>query len=482
MDQTPVPLLGAIVLVPLAGLVALALTRQTWICRTLAGLATLVELALTLWLVLAFETGTAGTQFAERYEAGPLALAFGVDGASILFLPLTAFLGVLTVTLIGREDPERQRHALMTALLLEWSLIGAFASLTVWQFWLFGIVELGALLGALAGAGPLTPERRATMLRLLTARGIGDGLILCAAVLLAWDAAGATRPSWDTHVGLLLGYGILVRLAVVPFHAWLPAVTSGICLPLNLLVMASLKVGMYGLLRFIVPVLATSELRWLGWAAGLCLAGMIYAALMALLQQDLRRLIAYSAISQNGVCLMGVLALNAAGLEGGLLLALSLGLATATLYYATALIHQRTGTSRIDELGGLFERVPTIGLTFLAAALGTLAMPGTPGFEAAHLALEGMLAAFHWSAAYAAAAGNVLVASVILWVYQRAFFSWASAPNSRSLADLAGVERLVAAVVCLVIFGVGLYANPWIETVSATLAELTLSAQARGGP
>jgi NADH-quinone oxidoreductase subunit M len=199
---------------------------------------------------------------------------------------------------------------------------------------------------------------------------------------------------------------------------------------------------------------------------------MIYGALMALLQVDLRRLVAFAAISENGSLLVGMFALNHAGLQGGLLLALNLCLATAGLYFATHLLNERVGTTRLDRLGGLFERVPLIGLTFLAAALGTLAMPGTPGFEAAHLALEGMLESFHWSSASGAAAGNVLVASVLLWAYQRIFFTRTGDGARGVLVDLRGFERLVAATLCAVIFGAGLYAHPWIETVSASLEHL----------
>jgi NADH-quinone oxidoreductase subunit M len=280
---------------------------------------------------------------------------------------------------------------------------------------------------------------------------------------------------WDPRIGVLLFYGFAVRLALFPFHAWLPELAATTWLPFNLMVMASVKVGAYALLRFVLPVLPAAAEAWATGAVAFGLVGLFYGALMALLQNDLRRLIAYAAVSQNGGLVVGLFALNHAGLQGGLLLALNLSLATAGLFFATSLLQQRTGTTRLDEFGGLFERLPLLGLTFMAAALGTLAMPGTPGFEAAHLALEGMLESFHWAAAYGAAAGNVLVASVLLWAYQRVFFSRAAGPD-RPLHDLRGGERWVAAVFCAVIFGIGLYAHPWIETVSASLEQLASAA------
>lgn len=491
-EQANVPVLSLLLVVPLLGLLALMRMRTPGRASTVALVVTTIEVALATWIAAAFEAGLPHVQFVEHHRIAGLALHLGVDGTSVLFLPLTALLALLTVTQAMGVDPERQKATLASVLLFEWSLIGTFASLNLLQFWLFGLVELIPL--AVVIYQFCEPaDRRAVLTRVLTFRVLGDALILLAMVLLGWQMAsaapgawsfdvhylaeGARTHAWDSRIGVVLFYGLAVRLALFPFHAWLPAVAAASWLPINLLVMVSVKVGAYALIRFALPVLPVAADTWANWVVALGLMGMVYGALMALLQADLRRLLAFATVSQNGALIVGIFALNHAGLQGGLLLALNLCLATAGLFFATAVLQQRTGTTRLDELGGLFERLPLIGLTFLAASLGTLAMPGTPGFEAAHLALEGMLEAFHWSAAYGAAAGNVLVASVLLWAYQRIFFT-RERGREGPLVDLHGKERWVAAALCAVIFGVGLYAHPWIETVSASLEHLASTAAA----
>lgn len=492
LDQIGVPVIGLLLAVPLVGLLILTRLQSRGALGALAVTVTSIELGLAVWLAAEFEIGLHHVQFVERHAVSGLSLVLGVDGTSVLFVPLTALLALVAAVQVLSTPPPHVKRTVAGLLLLEWSLLGSFTSLNLLQFWLFSVVEIAPLAllifdrGGSPGAD--SAEHGRTLYRYLALRLVGESLVLLAIVLLGWQmasaspgawsfdlqhiVAGARDHSWDSRLAVVLFYGLAVRLALFPFHAWLPAVTAVVWLPVNMLVMVSIKVGAYALLRFAIPVLPLAVDAWAGWVVALGLAGMIYGALMALLQIDLRRLIAFAAISENGSLLVGMFALNHAGLQGGLLLALNLCLATAGLYFATHLLQARTGTTRLDQLGGLFERVPLIGLTFLAAALGTLAMPGTPGFEAAHLALEGMLESFHWSSAYGAAAGNVLVASVLLWAYQRIFFTREGDESRGPLVDLRGFERWVAAALCAVIFGVGLYAHPWIETVSASLEHL----------
>lgn len=490
-EQANLPILGLLLVVPLLGLLALMRTRTPRRANAVALVVTSIELALAIWIATAFEAGLPHVQFVEAHTIAGVTVHLGVDGTSVLFLPLTALLAVVTTTQALGVDAERRKATLMSVLLFEWSLLGSFASLNLLQFWLFGLVELIPI--AVIVVRFCSTNRRGMLTRIIAPRLLGDGLVLLAILLLGWEMAlaapgawsfdvhylaeGARTHAWDSRIGVVLFYGLAVRLALFPFHAWLPAVAVAGWLPINLLTMVSVKVGALALLRFALPVLPVAADAWANWVVALGLTGIVYGALMALLQSDLRRLLAFATVSQNGSLIVGIFALNHAGLQGGLLLALNLCLATAGLFFATALLQRRTGTTQIDELGGLFERLPLIGLTFLAAALGTLAMPGTPGFEAAHLALEGMLEAFHWSAAYGAAAGNVLVASVLLWAYQRIFFTRERA-HEKHLVDLRGHERWVAGALCAVIFGVGLYAHPWIETVSASLEHLASTAAA----
>ena len=488
LSQSGFPVLSALLLIPLVGIAGLTQARSPWAAYALGLVTTLAELGLSLLLLGKFHSGLPHLQFVERHGMGGLGYFLGIDGISILFIPLTALLALLAVVHVRASRPGHRLALIANILLLEWSLLGTFTSLNLLQFWFFGLIELIPTSYLIYRFSANRNERTPTLFHFLKFRLFGEALILVAIVILGWQMAitmpGAwsfnlehliERPrshAWDSRLCLILFYGFAVRLALFPFHAWLPTVAAAGTPAINLMFMVGLKVGAYALLRFVFPLVPEAVEAWDHWAVALGLAGMVYGALLALLQVDLRRLIAFAAISETGAVLVAMFALNPTGLQGGLLLTLNLGLATAGLFLATDLLYQRTGTTRLDQLGGLFDRLPLLGLVFLAATLGTLAMPGTPGFEAAHLALEGMLESFHWSAAYGAAAGNVLVASVLLWAYQRIFFTRATDTGRAAPVDLLGRERWLAGGLCAVIFGVGLYAHPWIETVSASLEHL----------
>ena len=177
---------------------------------------------------------------------------------------------------------------------------------------------------------------------------------------------------------------------------------------------------------------------------------------------------------------VGLFSLNPAGLRGGLLLALNLGLAAAGLFMVAGLLHRRLGGTRFHRLGGLFDAAPLLGLTFLVVVLGSIAMPGTPGFEAAHLALEGILESAGWGVATFAAAGNVLAAGYLLWAYQRIFLARNPKVSSRPLTDLRNRELIMAGLLCLVMIGVGLYADPWIRMIGGSVEQVARVFEAGG--
>lgn len=204
----------------------------------------------------------------------------------------------------------------------------------------------------------------------------------------------------------------------------------------------------------------------------LSLTGMLYGALLAFIRTDLRRLLAFAVISHTGALVAGLFSLTASGLRGGLLLSLNLGLAAAGLFIVAGLLYHRLGTTRFHRLGGLFDAAPLLGLTFLVAMLGSIAMPGTPGFEAAHLALEGVFEARGWGVAILAASGNVFAAGYLLWAYQRIFLARHPKGITLPLVDLHSRELVVAGLLCAVIISVGLYADPWIETISGAVEDV----------
>jgi NADH-quinone oxidoreductase subunit M len=488
-EQASLPLLSIILWLPLAVLAGIAASRAERSESVIALAGACIELVLSLWLLTHFVRGTASLQFVEHLRGGGgwLSYHIGVDGLSILFLPLTSLLALLLVGYVLLQPPSaRRRASLLLICAYQTILIGLFISLDALLFWLFAVAELVAavLLVAVLGTGR---NRIRTAVNLLQLLGVSVILLLVALLMLAWQHAGSQggagtfdmarwlgNPAAQSHQGFLLGVLLLalaIRLPAFPFHVWLPAVARQGPVAIAVVLLGGMQVAVYALLRIAFPLLpvAMHNYAWiLTWVA---LAGILYGAVLAFMQLNLRSMLAFAVVSQNGAMLVALFSLTRAGFEGGLLLALNYGLALAGLLLIVGLIYRRTGTALLPRLAGLFEHAPLIGLAFLAAALGRIAMPGTPGFEAAHLALEGTLEARGWAVTMLAGLSNVLAAGYLFWAYQRIFLA-RKARTAPQLVDLTSGERVMAGLLCGVMFGVGLYASPWLEVVSASTQDL----------
>ncbi|MBL8258747.1 MAG: NADH-quinone oxidoreductase subunit M [Candidatus Competibacteraceae bacterium] len=478
------PLLTALLVVPLIGIIADFRGRQARSAFALGLTVAGVELGLTLYLLAQFQPHAPGMQFVERAEIFSwLSYHVGVDGVGVLFLPLTALL-TLFVMLYAQPHRWEQPGAFVANILgVELALMGMFTALDLLQFWLFALAEVipATLLIQRWGTSPARGRAAVQYVRAMLG---GLAALLAGLLLLGWQhAASAGHWSFDlpallatpvpagqqSFIFILLFGGLAVRLALFPFHSWLPIVAKHGTVAIGMVLLVGAKVGVYALLRFVLPLLPDAAQQWSGWIAALGLAGMVYGALLAVLQIDLRRLLAFGIVSQTGVLMAGLFSLKAAGLKGALLLSLNLGLAAAGLFVAAGLLNRRLNTTRFHRLGGLFDALPLLGLMFLVVVLGSIAMPGTPGFEAAHLALEGTLEAFGWGVATVAASGNVLAAGYLLWAYQRIFLARNPKIASLKLTDLRNRELIMAALLCAVMIGVGLYADPWIRMIGESV-------------
>ncbi len=490
------PLLSALLVVPLFGIIADFRARQARTAFALGLTVASVELVLAVQLVPRFQPDALGMQFVERIEILPwLSYHVGVDGIGVLFLPLTALLTLFVMLYAQPHRWERPGAFVANILGLELALMGMFTALNLLQFWLFALAEVipAALLIRRWGTSPARDRAAVQYVRAMLG---GLAALLAGILLLGWNHA-ATAGNWSFDLADLAGTpvpagrqslifvllfgGLAVRLALFPFHAWLPIVAKHGTVAVGMVLLVGAKVGVYALLRFVLPLLPAAAQQWDGWVVALGLAGMVYGALLAVLQIDLRRLLAFAVISQTGVLMAGLFSLNASGLKGGLLLSLNLGLAAAGLFIAAGLLNRRLNTTRFHRLGGLFDALPLLGLTFLVVVLGSIAMPGTPGFEAAHLALEGTLESYGWGVATVAASGNVLAAGYLLWAYQRIFLARNPKVSSRPLTDLRNRELIMAGLLCLVMIGVGLYADPWIKMIGGAVENVAQSFEAGGG-
>ncbi len=474
------PFLSALLVIPLFGMIAAWRARQARTAFALGVTVAVVELLLALAVLAQFQTHAPGMQFVERFAIPWLDIHLGIDGVSVLFLPLTALL-TLFVMLYAQPHRREQAGILVSCVLaLEAALIGMFTALNLLQFWLFALLEVIPATWLIARFGTSPGRDRAAWQFLRSMLG-GLAMLLAGILLLGWNHAAVIGGAWSfdwfalretpvpegrqSLIFILLFAGLAVRLALFPLHAWLPIVAKHGTVATGMVFLVGAKVGIYALLRFVLPLLPVAARQWDGAIVTLGLVGMLYGALLAFIRNDLRRLLAFAVISHTGALVAGLFSLTTPGLKGSLLLSLNLGLAAAGLFIVAGLLYHRLGTTRFHRLGGLFDAAPLLGLTFLVVVLGSIAMPGTPGFESAHLVLEGVFESYGWGVAIVAASGNVLAAGYLLWAYQRIFLARNPRGVTLSPTDLRSGELIVAGLLCAVIVGVGLYADPWIETI-----------------
>ena len=495
--QTGFPLLSALLGVPLLGMIAAFRTRLARTVFALGLTAAVVELILAVSMLVRFQPHAPGMQFVEQVEFLPwLGVHLGVDGLSVLFLPLTALLTLFVILYAQPHRQERPGAFVASVLALEAMLVGMVTALNLLQFWLFALIEVIPATFLIARYGTSPGRGRAAWQFARSMLG-GLAMLIAGILLLGWNHAAATHGVWSFDLAtlletpapdgqqslifILLFAGLAVRLALFPLHAWLPIVAKHGTVAVGVVFLVGVKVGIYALLRFVLPLLPAAARQWDVAIVALGLVGMLYGALLAFIRTDLRRLLAFAVISHTGALVAGLFSLTASGFKGGLLLSLNLGLAAAGLFIVAGLLYHRLGTTRFHRLGGLFDAAPLLGLTFLVVVLGSIAMPGTPGFEAAHLALEGILESYGWGVATVAASGNVLAAGYLLWAYQRIFLARNPKGVTLPLADLRSRELIVAGLLCAVIIGVGLYANPWIETISGAVESVARVFEAGDG-
>ncbi|MDD2769569.1 MAG: NADH-quinone oxidoreductase subunit M [Methylococcus sp.] len=487
-ELTGFPVLSTLIGLPLLFMLGALRAGRGGLAWAIGLAGAIAEFGVALFLLSRFDAGSADFQFTERAVfLAVLNYHLGVDGISLGFVLLTALLTVLILLFrdVGRGVPAGLFVA--TVLASEATAMGMLLALDLAQFWIAACLELWptALILGRWGSGDAAGAARRVYLRFagLGVALLGSGILLLglghASATGAWSfdlaALLAAPPSGtlESLAFLLLFYGFSVRLAQFPLHGWLPIVAERGAPATALALLAGVKIGIYGLLRFVLPLLPNAVHEWTAWVLGLALAGMFYGAVLALMQLNFRRLMAFATVSQTGMLVAGVFALNLEGLSGTLLLAFNFGAASAGLFFIADLLQRRTGTLLLPRLGGLFDPLPGPGLLFLIAALSTVAMPGTPGFDAAHLLLEGLIENRGLGTAIAVAVGNVLAAGFLLWAFQRMFLAHRRSSHPyRNWPPLDWREHALIVSLCLVLLGVGFYTAPWIHLAHQALARL----------
>jgi NADH-quinone oxidoreductase subunit M len=487
---TSFPLLSVMTFLPLLTIIGVWRSPSATIALRFGYAGTMLNVLLSVYLLLIFDSLNAGIHLAEHLHFLGMSYAVGVDSTNILFIPLTAVLTLLALiyTSITRHVTDK----LFIACLLgyETVLIGAFAALNVLQFWLWSALELLPVILLTVHSG--TGQRRRWVVTRLSQYWI-SGLLLTFAgfMFLAFGLIDSEHPlsfDWlllkqsteylhnEVLIFVLLFFGFAIRMPLFPFHGWLPLLAEHGTVASAAIFLVGLKLGVYALIRFILPMVPGVAEQWETFVLTLGLISIFYGALLALMQINIRRLLAFAVLSQTGMLVIGVFNFNEFGLEGSLLLSSVYGLATAGMLFSSGLIYERVRTSFIPRLGGLFDSNAAIALLFLICALSTMVMPGTPGYDAAHLLIESTIEEDGWLIAIAILIGNVLAAAFLLRAFQQIFIAVPKRAKQPYHCDhhSAMKERIIAVIIGGLLIISGFWSTPWLKFIDQDAIAISL--------
>jgi len=488
-----------LVLLPLVGGVVVLLTGRgrEQLARTIGLAISLLTFVATIGLWARFDATVANYQFVERYTWLPefgISYHVGVDGISLLLIVLTAFLTPLALLCSWESIEQRVREFVFFMLVLEAAIIGVFISLDLFLFYLFWdamLIPMYFLIGIWG-----YDRRIYASIKFLLYTMAGSVLMLLAIIWIAYQHQAVTGvPSFDladlvaldvpaaaqTWLFLAFALAFAIKVPLFPFHTWLPdahvqAPTAGSVILAGVL----LKMGTYGLLRFAFPLFPQAALAFAPWIALLAVIGIVYGALVAMVQPDLKKLVAYSSVSHLGVVVLGLCAITVNGVEGAVYQMLAHGISTGGLFLIVGMLSDRRHTRQIAEFGGLKAVMPKFVAAFLLITLASIALPGMNGFIGEFLILVGSFSSATLNHARVftavAATGVILSAVYMLWMFQRVNYGPVTSDKNRGLRDLDAREWLVIAPICVVaiLMGVlpGLFLKPMEPAVRRTVEEI----------
>ncbi|MDQ3738149.1 MAG: NADH-quinone oxidoreductase subunit M [Actinomycetota bacterium] len=488
MNEGSFPILTALIATPLAGavLVMLANTRRPDVARLVGLLASVVTAALSVWLLATFESGTEGYQFVSKHpwiEQWGISWHLGVDGISLFLVVLTCIL--FPLALVGADPHHDHKQYLVWMLILEAGVIGSFLSLDLFVFFLFFEVVLVPMYFLIGGWGYEGRVHAAFKFFLYTAGGSAFMFVgIVATVYLARDSVGeitfdlvalSENAEFATSTGRWLFFAFAVAFAVkvpiFPLHTWLPdAHTQAPTAGSVILAAVMLKLGTYGFLRFGLGLFPEAAY----WARPLFLTlgvvGIIYGAIVATMQQDLKRLVAYSSIAHLGFIILGTFAFTSQSMSGGVLQMISHGVSTGALFLLVGWIYERRKTRQIAELRGLQQVAPIFAAGFTVVMLSSIGVPGLNGFVGEYLVLIGSFLTARWWTVVAAA-GVILASVYLLWAYQRVFHGEPDEAN-RTFKELTLREGAVLLPFIGAIVFCGVYPKPMLDRIEPSIAVL----------
>ncbi len=495
------PILSLVTFLPLVGvLFILAIRGEEKIvarnARYVALWTSLITLVVSLFLWFGFERGTAEFQFVEEREWIPaynISYHMGVDGISMLFVLLSTILTPICVIASWQAIKARVKEYMIVFLVLETLMVGMFCALDFVLFYMFFegvLIPMFLIIGVWGGPGRVYAAFKFFLFTLT-----GSVLLLLALLAMYFEVGTTDIPTllaydfpseMQTWLWLGLFASFAVKVPMWPLHTWLPdahveAPTAGSVILAGVL----LKMGGYGFFRFSLPMLPEASEFFTPLVFTLSIVAIVYVSLVALAQEDMKKLIAYSSVAHMGFVTLGTFTATQQGMEGALFQMLSHGVVSAALFLIVGVVYDRIHSRMIARYDGLVERMPAYSLVFMIFLLASVGLPGTSGFVGEFLILVGAFQVNTW-VALLAASGMVLGAAYMLYLYRRVIFGVMTKEDLKSIWDLNRREVLVFAPLVVLVFWMGLYPAPFLDIMSASVENLiedheTSLAAAEGG-
>ena len=484
------PLLSSVLFLPLLGAIVLAgfPRERANALRWGALVVMLVTFAVSLVLYSWFDSTLPGMQLSERVPwIGSLGISYhlGVDGISLLLVLLTTFLSPIALLGAWQSVTIKLKEFAIFMLVLETAMLGAFLALDLFLFFIFWeamLIPMYFIIGVWGGENRLY----ATVKFILYTMAGSAVMLVAIFVLYMLHQRFSGQLSFDLfdlyrvplslrqQKWLFLAFflSFAIKVPLFPFHTWLPdahveAPTAGSVILAGVL----LKMGGYGLIRFCLPLFPDAAAVYAPTIAVLAVIGIIYGALVAMVQPDVKKLVAYSSVSHLGFVVLGIFSRHMAGLQGSVIQMVNHGLSTGALFLLVGMIYDRRHTRLIAEYGGLWRQMPIYAVFFLVIMLSSIGLPGLNGFVGEFLILLGTFE-FNRLFAVLAALGIILGAVYMLWMYQRVMYGEITHEENRHLRDLSGREIALLVPIVLLIVWIGIYPRPFLRPMEASTAHL----------
>ena len=477
--MTGLPLLSILIALPLvAGALCLFVKENG--ARWVALVATLIEFGLSIYLWANYDPNGPQWQFVETMPlGGGVNWAVGIDGIALVLIALTAFLMPICIGASWRAIDKRVPEYMAYFLLMEALIMGSFAAQDLFLFYIFfegGLIPMYLIIGVWGGAERIKASYKFFLYTLL-----GSVLMLIAMLYMATTAHTTSIPALMAHdfskeaqTWLFLAFlaSFAVKLPMWPVHTWLPdahvqAPTAGSVILAGVL----LKLGGYGFIRFSLPMFPDGSAEFIPLMFVLSGIAVVYTSLVALVQTDMKKLIAYSSVAHMAFVTFGLFAMNRQGIEGAMLVMLGHGLVSGALFLCVGVVYDRLHTREIARYGGLSDNMPGYALLFMIFTMASVALPGTSNFPGEFLSLVGTYEASTW-AAIVATTGIILGAAYMLWLYWRICFGTQRHADAAAMPDLSLREWWLLGPIALAVFWMGIYPESFLRPIRADVGRV----------